>query len=178
MIYANGEQSIKTWDYAYGRRSLFGGKEIASLEVTNRRVISSARGKHKQSHYEIELSDIQAINISDKHYFNIFGLILIILGALGMAISAPNLLDPATPRGVASIIAIGAILVLVGIMMLSHKRFKIYFYLSTTPRSFLYVNTGRMKKIKQLKKIKLNAEVTLDIYETLGSVLLNANSIK
>lgn len=170
MTYADGEKSVKKWEYAKGSRTIiFRGEETASLEITNRRVIAETRGKACLSRTELDLNTIQSVGL-EYGSGSLLGVILMIIGALIIGVSL--IFGGGVLIGLFA--GIGAVCLAIGLSLLGVK-VKIVFYLTACSNGFINVSKGR--KIKRgYRTIKVNKEQSKEIIETLGAYLLEVKN--
>ena len=78
MILAKDETIIKSWDYS---SSLFLNATTSNLTVTNKRIISTVKGKYKGLQQEILLKDVKGISFVHGIHRPWLSWLFIILGA-------------------------------------------------------------------------------------------------
>ena len=175
MILANGEKIIKDWDYAKQKGGAgLAGKIKKTLTVTNKRIVHEVHSNVARTHQEIPLNAVKSISMSSVRKVPTGAILAIILGIV--AIAASFALPEVQPAIQFSILGVGALLFIIGVLGLGHGAFTLEIATKGLEGSSLYVGTSslgsRKKKIKKVK-MKVDLKVVDDIMDTLGAILID-----
>lgn len=188
------EKQLKTYNY-YQTSDDHSG----TLVVTDRRLVRIERSKHGESHSEIRIKDIASIDCGYHHYvYSPAGLVLMILGVLVAAIGAvlfalsaeitePTVLNMPLMKVIGMpVIALGAILLIIGLVKFLAKRMAMYLiitsvpgqgertmdlYVSNKPSDKLSALLRRMKGNKRHVRMSIDKETAMDLVNELSSIV-------
>ena len=166
MLLGEGEQVLKSWDYAK-QKKLIGFKRSYSLTLTNKRLIQTETLKRGIKRKDFLVENIRGVEVSNDSVLNILLIILGIIflgGAIGMMV------------GLVVGIAIGIVLIIAAILMfifsLSKSSISVAVYTETVPTAIAgAVATGFKGRGKAIK-LKVNREASEDIASTLAKHIL------
>ena len=175
MILANGEKIIKDWDYAKQKGGAgLAGKIKKTLTVTNKRIVHEVHSNVARTHQEIPLNAVKSISMSSVRKVPTGAILAIILGIV--AIAASFALPEIQPAIKFSILGVGALLFIIGVLGLGHGAFTLEIATKGLEGSSLYVGTSslgsRKKRVKKVK-MKVDLKVVDDIMDTLGAILID-----
>lgn len=174
MALAKNEKLIKDWNYA--TQSGRGVSVKQSLIVTNKRLVHELRSSTDITRQEVPLSNVKALNMSSAKRISIPAIIAIVFGVLlAIAGVALKFVLEADMVVMVPFLAIGVILVVVGILCLKRASFTLE--IITNGCASIYGGSSNIVSKKDAKvTVKINISIANEIIETLGAILLdNAN---
>lgn len=166
MLLDDGEQVLKSWDYAK-QKKLIGFKRSYSLTLTNKRLIQTETLKHGVKRKDFLVENIRGVEVSNDSVLNILLVMLGIIflgGAIGMMV------------GLVVGIAIGIVLIIAAILMfifsLSKSSISVAVYTETVPTAIAGAVATGFKGRGKAVKLKVNREASEDIASTLAKHIL------
>lgn len=166
LLLGDGEQVLKSWDYAK-QKKLIGFKRSYSLTLTNKRLIQTETLKRGVKRKDFLVENIRGVEVSNDSVLNILLVMLGIIflgGAIGMMV------------GLVVGIAIGIILIIAAILMfifsLSKSSVSVAVYTETVPTAIAGAVATGFKGRGKAVKLKVNREASEDIASTLAKHIL------
>ena len=166
MLLGEGEQVLKSWDYAK-QKKLIGFKRSYSLTLTNKRLIQTETLKRGVKRKDFLVENIRDVEVSNDSVLNILLVMLGIIflgGAIGMMV------------GLVVGIAIGIVLIIAAILMfifsLSKSSISVAVYAETVPTAIAGAVATGFKGRGKAVKLKVNREASEDIASTLAKHIL------
>ena len=184
MVLAQGEKILKSWDYS---TSLFYNATTSNLTVTNKRIISSVKGKYRGEQKEILLKDAKGISFVQGMYRTWLSWVFIILGSCLILVSlffafalGASIGEEEEAYGIWSsfciCLIIGIPLIAIGIMRMFGGVFGVLITVAGkegTPLSCGAVGLlGRKIKLGGGLIVKVDHDVAEKIVDYLGSIIL------
>lgn len=167
MLLGEGEQVLKSWDYAK-QKTLIGFKRSYSLTLTNKRPIQTETLKRGVKRKDFLVENIRGVEVSNDSVLNILLIILGISflgGGIGMMVSLPVV---GTAIGIVLIIAA----ILLFIFSLSKSSISVAVYTETVPTAIAGAVATGFKGRGKAVKLKVNREASEDIASTLAKHIL------
>ena len=166
MLLGEGEQVLKSWDYAK-QKKLIGFKRSYSLTLTNKRLIQTETLKHGVKRKDFLVENIRGVEVSNDSVLNILLVMLGIIflgGAIGMMV------------GLVVGIAIGIVLIIAAILLfifsLSKSSISVAVYTETVSTAIAGAVATGFKGRGKAVKLKVNREASEDIASTLAKHIL------
>lgn len=166
LLLGEGEQVLKSWDYAK-QKKLIGFKRSYSLTLTNKRLIQTETLKRGVKRKDFLVENIRGVEVSNDSVLNILLIILGIIflgGAIGMMV------------GLVVGIAIGIVLIIAAILLfifsLSKSSVSVAVYTETVPTAIAGAVATGFKGRGKAVKLKVNREASEDIASTLAKHIL------
>ncbi len=159
MVLAQGENLIKSWNYADSKTGgLFNKvKTHATIDVTNKRIVYTAENKNAMDRQEIFLNDVKSLSFSRFAKGNFWAIVKIVF------------------FGILSLVLIGIPGLMRSIKELNQASFDMVIMLNGTETEGLAVRASKIvlpKKAKSTKvKVKVNKAIVNEVVDTLGAVI-------
>lgn len=167
LLLGEGEQVLKSWDYAK-QKKLIGFKRSYSLTLTNKRLIQTETLKRGVKRKDFLVNNISGVEVSNDSVLSILMVILGIIflgGAIGMMVSLPLV-------GIVVGIVLLILAILLFVFSLSRSSISVAIYTECVPTAVAgAVATGFKGKGKAVK-LKVNRSACEDIAATLAKYIL------
>lgn len=166
MLLGEGEQVLKSWDYAK-QKKLIGFKRSYSLTLTNKRLIQTETLKRGVKRKDFLVENIRGVEVSNDSVLNI---LLVMLGIIFLGGAIVMMV------GLVVGIAIGIVLIIAAILMfifsLSKSSISVAVYTETVPTAIAGAVATGFKGRGKAVKLKVNREASEDIASTLAKHIL------
>ena len=160
MVLAQGENLIKSWNYADSKSGgLFNKvKTHATIDITNKRIVYTAENANAVDRQEIFLNQVKTLSMSRSSKGNLWAIIKIVF------------------FGILSIVLIGIPGLLRSIKELNQGSFEMSITVDGVMTEALAVTASKIvlpKKMKTSKvKVLINKAVVNEIVDTIGAVIV------
>ncbi len=160
MVLAQGENLIKSWNYADSKAGglLSKVKTKATIDVTNKRIVYTAENANAMDRQEVFLDQVKTLSFSRFAKGNIWAIIKIVF------------------FGILSLVIVGIPGLIRSIKELNQGSFEMVLTLDGTETEGLAVRASKIvlpKKAKNTKvKVLINKAVVNEIVDTLGAVIV------
>lgn len=163
---AQNETILKSWDYANTKQ----GQEhkVYNLTVTNKRLVSSAQSATSMEKREIYLDDVKNIECTYARNSMIGAIILFVLAGIALIV--------AVAVKIWALLILTAILVLIGVGLLSQRSFTLSIACYGGESEGIELGASSLSKIKKNAarlKVQVNKVAAEEIIAELGAIILN-----